>query len=185
MTYNVFSGTLNPTHFTSDSTDILTGQLLLGFLRPPSGRPLCFTPVVSSFFFVWPPYGIGQAIIFLSCGLFYLLLSIFFFSSPIRSCRRLDVYHTSTHGVALTRFLKKNKVSVSVRMQVWNLLDAARWKNRMQKSPKIRHVRTIAQLCRAASSQLRHVSTMEKLVQQQYLLVIVFHYSFLVIHEAD
>jgi len=27
--------------------------------------------------------------------------SIFFFSSPILSRRRLDVYHTSTHGVAL------------------------------------------------------------------------------------
>jgi len=32
---------------------------------------------------------------------FVLLLS--FFSSPNLSCRRLDVYHTSTHGVALVR----------------------------------------------------------------------------------
>jgi len=39
-----------------------------------------------------------------------------------------------------------------------------------RKSPKIRHLRTIAQLCRAISSQLRHVSTIEKrLVKQQYL----------------
>jgi len=31
-------------------------------------------------------------------------LSIFYrFSSPNLSCRRLDVYHTSTHGVALVR----------------------------------------------------------------------------------
>ena len=50
--------------------------------------------------FLWPPYGIGQAIIFLPCG-FYL--SIFFYSSPNLSGRRLDVYHTSTHGVALVR----------------------------------------------------------------------------------
>ena len=36
--------------------------------------------------------------------------------------------------------------------------------------PKIRHLGTIAQLCRAISSQLRHVSTIgEKLVKQQYL----------------
>jgi len=42
---------------------------------------------------LWPPYVIGQTIIFLPCGFF---LS-FFFSSPI-SGRRLDVYHTSTHG---------------------------------------------------------------------------------------
>jgi len=31
------------------------------------------------------------------------LSSIFFFSSPNLSRRRLDVYHTSTHGVALVR----------------------------------------------------------------------------------
>jgi len=37
-------------------------------------------------------------------------------------------------------------------------------------SPKIRHMRTIAQLCRAISSQLTHVSTVgRKLVKQQYL----------------
>ena len=36
---------------------------------------------------------------------------------------------------------------------------------------KNRHLRTIAQLCRAISSQLRHVSTIgKKLVKQQYLL---------------
>jgi len=44
-------------------------------------RTLYFYPVVSSIFF------------------FYLLL----FSSPNLSRRRLDVYHTSTHGVPLVR----------------------------------------------------------------------------------
>jgi len=40
-----------------------------------------------------------------------------------------------------------------------------------KKSPKIRHLGTIAQLCRAISSQLRHVSTIRrKLAKQQYLL---------------
>ena len=39
----------------------------------------------------------------------------------------------------------------------------------MQKSPKIRHLGTIAQLCRAMSSQLRHVSIIgKKLLNQQY-----------------
>jgi len=47
-------------------------------------------------------------------------------------------------------------------MQVWNVLHAARWKYRTQKSPKIRHLGTIAQLCRAVYSQIRHVSTMRK-----------------------
>ena len=45
------------------------------------------------------------AIIFLPCSFFLLLLlsSSFFLSSPNLSGRRLDVYHTSTHGVALVR----------------------------------------------------------------------------------
>jgi len=47
---------------------------------------------------LWPPCVIGQAIyIFI---LWFLLLSSFF-SSPNLSSWRLDVYHTSTHGVAL------------------------------------------------------------------------------------
>jgi len=35
--------------------------------------------------------------------LFLLLLSSFFISSPNLSGRRLDVYHTLAHGVALVR----------------------------------------------------------------------------------
>ena len=35
--------------------------------------------------------------------LWFVLLSSFFFSSPNLSRRRLDVCHTSTHGVALVR----------------------------------------------------------------------------------
>jgi len=50
-----------------------------------AGRPLYFCPVVSIFF------------------LLLLLSSFFFFSSPNLSGRRLDVYHTSTHGVALVQ----------------------------------------------------------------------------------
>jgi len=47
-------------------------------------------------------------------------------------------------------------------MQVWNVLHAARWKYRTQKLPKICHLGTIAQLCRAICSQLRHLSTIGK-----------------------
>jgi len=48
---------------------------------------------------LWSPYVIEQTIIFLP------VISIFlsFFSSPNLSGRTLDVYHTSTHGVALVR----------------------------------------------------------------------------------
>ena len=49
---------------------------------------------------LWSPYGIGRPYIFSCCGLFFFLL---FFSSPNLSRRRLDVCHTSTHGVALVR----------------------------------------------------------------------------------
>jgi len=43
-------------------------------------------------------------IIFLPCGFCYLLSSSsIFFSSPNLSGHRLDVYHTSRHGVALVQ----------------------------------------------------------------------------------
>ena len=82
----------------------------------------------------------------------------FFISSPNLSSRRLDVYHTSAHDVAL------------VRIQNAGLKCAARGLLQIQDA-KSRHLGTIAQLCRAISSQLRHVSTIgKKLVKQQYLL---------------
>jgi len=77
------------------------------------------------------------------CPMVSVFLSVFF-SSPNLSSRRLDVYHTSTHGVAL------------VRMHVRNVLHAARG------NTKNRHLGTIAQLCQAISSQLRHLSTIGK-----------------------
>ena len=56
-------------------------------------------------------------------------------------------------------------------MQVWNVLHAARWNTGCKKSPKSCHQGTIAQFCRAISSQLRHISTIgKKLVKQRYLL---------------
>jgi len=97
------------------------------------------------FSYLWSPYGIGQTIIFSSYGFF--LSSIFYlFSSPNLSRRTLDVYHTSTHE------------------------NTGR-----QKVAKNHHLGTIAQLCRAISSQPRHVSTIgKKLVNQQYVLQ-MFH----------
>ena len=47
-----------------------------------------------------------------------------------------------------------------------------------KKSPNIRHRRIIAQICRAVSLQLRHVSTIEKkLVKQQYLAQVLLQYG--------
>jgi len=48
--------------------------------------------------FLWPPCVADAGIIFLLCGFFLL-----FYSWPNLSGRRLDVYHTSTYGVALVR----------------------------------------------------------------------------------
>jgi len=62
----------------------------------------------------------------------------------------------------LPYFLTLCGLKCEFRMQVWNVLHAASWKCRTQKSPKIRHLRTVAQLCRAISSQQRHVSTVGK-----------------------
>jgi len=98
------------------------------------------------------------------CSLVHILVLSFFlllFSSPILTDGKLDVYHTSTHDMALVR--------------IWNagLKRAARGslKYRTQKSPKIRHLGTVAQICRAISSQVRHISIIgTKLVKQQYLL---------------
>jgi len=60
-------------------------------------RCLPGTPHRLNAYYLWSPYVIGQTIIFLPCGFF---LSSFF-SSPNLSSRRLHVYHTSSHGVAL------------------------------------------------------------------------------------
>jgi len=93
--------------------------------------------------------------------LWFVLLLLSFFS-PNLSRRRLDVCHTSTHGVALVRISDaglKPTAGGSLKTQ-----DA-------KKVAKNRHLGTIAQLRQAMSSQLRHVSTIaKKLVKQQYVL---------------
>ena len=68
----------------------------------PSHSVSLTTPVSLMSMLLWPPCIADVVIIFLSCG-FFFFLSSFFFSSPNLSCRWLDVYHTSTHGVALVR----------------------------------------------------------------------------------
>jgi len=83
-------------------------------------------------------------------ALLFLFSSSFFFSSPNLSSRRLDVCHTWCSLIANLECSLKRAARGSLKMQ-----DA-------KKSPKSRHLRTIVQLCRAISSQLRHVSTIGK-----------------------
>ena len=91
-------------------------------------------------------------------SIFFYLLS---FSSPNLSGRRVDVYCTSTHGVASANLECRSEMCCT------RLAGNTEPKN----DAKNRHLRTIAQLCRVISLQLRHVSTIgKKLVKQQYLL---------------
>ena len=91
---------------------------------------------------LWPLCVADADIIFLPCD-FYLssfLLLPSFFSLPNLSGRRLDVYHTSTHGVALVR--------IENAPQVWSVVHAARWKCRTKKiakkSPSGHHPTTLS-----------------------------------------
>jgi len=109
---------------------------------------------------LWLPCIADADIIFLPCG-FYLSC----FSSPNFSGCRLDVYHTSTHDVAL------------VQISDACLKCAARSSLEIQDT-KNRHLSTITQIYRAVSLQLRHVSTTgKKLVKQQFVLHISPQYG--------
>ena len=95
--------------------------------------------------FLWPPYVIGQAIyIFI---LWFLLLS--FFSSANLS-GRLPYFHT---WCGLSVNLECRSEACCARLAK----NTAR-----KKSPKSRHLGTFPRLCRAVSSQLKHVSTVGK-----------------------
>ena len=123
-------------------------------------RAVCDQLAISSRLFMAAPCNRG-AIIFLPCDFYLSSVFFFFFSSPNLSGHRLDLYHTSTHGVSLVRISNAGlKCAARGSLQI-----------RDAKVAKNRHLGTIAQLCRAISSQLRHVSTIgKKLVKQQYLL---------------
>jgi len=73
------------------------------------------------------------------------------FSSPNLGGRRLDVYRTSTHALSVNLECRSEMCCARVAK------NTAR-----KKSPKSRHLGTIPQLCRAISSQLRHISTIGK-----------------------
>ena len=95
---------------------------------------------------------------------FLLLLSIFFlsfflaYSQPLQ-IRCLPYFHT---WCDLSANLGCRSETCCTRLTE----NAGR-----KKSSKIRYLRTTAQLCRAISSQLRHVSTIgKKLVKHQYVL---------------
>jgi len=75
--------------------------------------------------------------------LWFLSFFFFLFSSPISQRRKVDVYHT--HDVALVWECRSEMCCTRLAGNTGRNNDA-----------KNRHLRTIAQLCRAMSSQLRH-----------------------------
>ena len=95
---------------------VLGGVYVGAAWRIPLNRP-CAAAMPSVVKLLWPLVSIILAALwngadhyifilwFLLSSSFYLLLSSIFylFSSPNLSGRRLDVYHSSTHGVALVR----------------------------------------------------------------------------------
>jgi len=107
--------------------------------------------------FLWSPYVTGQTIIF-SCSLFFLLL---FFPRLISATQIgcLPYFHT---WCGLSANLRCRSETCCTRL--------AEITGR-KKVAKNCHMGTIAQLCQAISSQLRHVSTIgKKLVKQKYVL---------------
>jgi len=78
------------------------------------------------------------------------VVSSIFFSSPVLSRHRLDVYHTSYTWCGLSANLGCRSETCCT--QLTENTDR-------KKSPKIHHLHTIAHLCQTISSQLRHLST--------------------------
>jgi len=103
------------------------------------------------FLYLWPPYGIGQTIIFLPCGFF--LLSFFFFPrliSPAADWMFTILLHIWC-GLSANLECRSEMCCRRLAGNTGRKNDA-----------KNRHLSTFAQLCRAISSQLRHVSTIGK-----------------------
>ena len=92
-----------------------------------------------------------ECIIFLSCGFFFLSSSFFL------------AYSQPSHIGCLPYFHTWCGLSANLEYRSDNVLHARLVENTgRKKSTKFRHLGTIAQLCWAASSQLRHISTIEK-----------------------
>jgi len=138
--------------------------MTLALLSPPRVADaviIFFRCAITLYLFIDYGRPIGQAIIFCSCG-FFLLSSFFFFllfSSPILSGRRLDVYHTSTRGVALVRIRKSEMCCM--------------WLAEIQDAKIMQKIAIYALSHNFVGLYLRNSDVYrlsEKLVKQQYLI---------------
>jgi len=115
-----------------------------------SSQDFMWQPVTLSLCDSWAFYGrpIGQTVIFCSCG-FYLLLFFFAYSQPSQiGC--LPYFHTWC-GFSANLGCRSDMCCT----RLAEIQDA-------KKSPKIRHLVTIAQISRAVFSKLRDVLTIGK-----------------------
>jgi len=85
--------------------------------------------------------------------LYFCPVSFLLLSSPNLSGQRLDVCHTSTHDAALVRNLECMSEMCCTRLAE----DTGR-----KNYAKNRHLRTIEQICRTISLQLRHILAIGK-----------------------
>jgi len=102
---------------------------------------------------LWSPYVIGQTIIFLPCGFFFFFLSFF----PRLISAVGDWMSAIPPHMAWP-------YSVNLRCRSETCCRRLAENTGRNKVAKSRHLGTIAQLCRAISLQLRHVSTIGKKV---------------------
>ena len=149
MTYNVFSGTLNPTHSPTHCTgpSLKVFHLLHSDMVVTGQGLFCFTCNN-----VFDFYGrlIWQAILFCSWG--FSFFSSFFLAYSQRSQIGCLPYSHTWCGLSAN-------LECRSQMCLTQFAENTGRKN----SPKIiRHLHTIAQICRAISSQLRHMSTIRK-----------------------
>ena len=106
---------------------------------------------------LWSPYGIGQTIIFSPCGFF---LSSFF------PCLISAAAHWMSSILPHMVYLSAN---LECRSEICFMRLAEN--TGCKKNAKNHHLGTIAQLCRAISSHLRHLSRIgKKLLKQQCVL---------------
>ena len=120
-------------------------------------RPLCFTHVVSSSFCLL--YRSRIRPIYCSCFISVLLSSYLLVYSSQSQIACLPYFHTWC-GLSANLECMSEMCCTRLAENLNNIQDG-----------KIRHLRTIAQIFRAMSSQLRYVSTIgKKLVNQQHIL---------------
>jgi len=119
----------------------MTVKLVLALIRATRVYDCCLWPLV--LLLLWSPYVIGQTIIFLPCDFYlsFFFFLLFFFPRLISTWCGLSANLRCRSETCCTRLTG----------------NAGR-----KKVAKNRHLGTMAHLCRAISSLLRHVSTIGK-----------------------